>query len=70
MQVLQHEIDSLSKINDMGSFFDKCLIPQDILDKANAMAAAEGFKFSIHSMNPIGVENIKSLMTGVVKEFS
>jgi hypothetical protein len=30
----------------------------------------EGFKFSIHSMNPIGVENIKSLMTGVVKEFS
>lgn len=43
MQVLQHEIDSLSKINDMGSFFDKCLIPQDILDKANAMAAAEGF---------------------------
>ena len=43
MQVLQHEIDSLSRINDMGSFFDKCLIPQDILDKANAMAAAEGF---------------------------
>ena len=30
----------------------------------------EGFKFSIHSMNPIGVENIKSLMAGVVKEFS
>jgi hypothetical protein len=30
----------------------------------------EGFKFSIHSMNPIGVENIKSLMTGVVKEFN
>jgi hypothetical protein len=43
MQVLQHEIDSLSRINDRGSFFDKCLIPQDILDKANAMAAAEGF---------------------------
>ena len=43
MQVLQHEIDSLRKINDVGSFFDKCLIPQDILDKANAMAAAEGF---------------------------
>ena len=43
MQVLQHEIDSLSRINDVGSFFDKCLIPQDILDKANAMAAAEGF---------------------------
>ena len=43
MQVLQHEIDSLSRINDVGSFFDKCLIPRDILDKANAMAAAEGF---------------------------
>ena len=30
----------------------------------------EGFKFSIHSMNPVGVENIKSLMTSVVKEFN
>jgi hypothetical protein len=29
MQILQHEIDSLCKVNDVGGFFDKCLIPQD-----------------------------------------
>ena len=44
MQVLQHDIDSLRKINDMGSFSDKCSIPKDILDKANAMATAEEAK--------------------------
>lgn len=27
----------------------------------------EGFKFSIHSMNPIGVENIKSLISNWTK---
>ena len=30
MQVLQHEIDSLSRINDVGSFFDKCLISENL----------------------------------------
>ena len=29
-----------------------------------------GFKFSIHSMNPIGAENIKWYMAAIVREFN
>ena len=34
------------------------------------LSLPEGFKFSVHSMNPIGATAIKSIMDNVVKEFS
>ena len=53
--------------DDTSIIFIKWLI-NEMVDRG--LVLPPGFKFSIHSMNPIGVENIKSLMTGVVKEFS
>jgi len=34
------------------------------------LSLPEGFKFSVHSMNPIGAIAIKSIMDNVVKVFS
>lgn len=39
-----------------------------ILDEE--LSLPEGFKFSVHSMNPIGATAIKSIMDKVVKVFS
>lgn len=53
--------------DDTSIVFINWLI-NEMLD--NDLYLPEGFKYSIHSMNPIGAANIKSLMDGVIMEFS
>ena len=58
--------------HDLGGEDTSIIFIHWLIDKIldEDLKLPEGFRFSIHSMNPIGVENIKSLMAGVVKEFS
>ena len=61
-----HDLGSEDNPNDTSIIFIKWLIEQ-LLDKELFLPV--GFKFSVHSMNPIGAVNIKCLMKGVMEEF-
>lgn len=52
--------------NDTSMKFIVWLI-EYLLD--NDLFLPEGFTFSVHSMNPVGAENIQQTMQGVVNEF-